>query len=98
MPDPLKKIYRKVKKTGISIDDLEKKLDFMVEKGLLNYGKRVNENGEEVKYYANAALVIGMFEFQLNRLTKEFIRDVKQYFEETFFEKEFNITRILCRR
>lgn len=94
MPDPLKKIYRKVKKTGISIDDLEKKLDFMVEKGLLNYGKRVNENGEEVKYYANAALVIGMFEFQLNRLTKEFIRDVKQYFEETFFEKEFNITGI----
>lgn len=94
MPEPLKKIHRKVKKTGISIDDLEKKLDAMFAKGLLNYGESVNESGKAVKYYANAALVIGMFEYQLGRLTKEFIGDVKQYFEEAFFEKEFNKTGI----
>jgi electron transport complex protein RnfB len=89
MPDSLKKIFRRVKKSGIAFDELEKKLDQMYNKGLIHFGK----SGEE-KFYANAALVIGMFEFQLNRLTKEFLRDVKQYFEETFFEKEFNITGI----
>jgi electron transport complex protein RnfB len=94
MPDPIKKIYRRVKKTGISVEDLEKQLDIMYEKGLLNYGKRADESGKEVKYYANAPLVIGMFEYQLGKLTKEFIEDVKQYFEETFFEREFNKTGI----
>jgi NAD-dependent dihydropyrimidine dehydrogenase PreA subunit len=94
MPDPLKKIHRRVKKSGITIDELEKKLDTMYEKGLLNYGKRVDQSGKQVKYYANAPLVIGMFEYQLGKLTKEFIEDVKQYFEETFFEKEFNKTGI----
>ncbi len=87
--EPLEKIYRKVKKTGISIDNLEKSLDTMYEKGLLNFG--TNREGDKlIKYYANAPLVIGMFEYQLKRLTPEFIKDVKQYFEESFFKDEYN--------
>ncbi|TFG02667.1 MAG: 4Fe-4S dicluster domain-containing protein [Promethearchaeota archaeon] len=94
MPDPLKKIYRRVKKTGISIEELEILLDEMYEKGLLNYGKSTSEKGVEEKFFANAPIVIGMFEYQLGRLTKEFIADMKQYFEEAFFEKEWNLTGI----
>lgn len=93
MPDPLKKIFRRVKKSGITLEVLEKKLDEMYQKGLINYGKRVSEIGEE-KFYANAPLVIGMFEYQLNRLTKEFIMDFKQYLEESFWQEEFNKTKI----
>lgn len=89
MPDPLKKIYRRVKKSGITIEELENKLDEMYHKGLINHGKR----GEE-KFYAAAALVIGMFEYQLNRLTKEFVLDFEQYLEEAFFQQEFNRTKI----
>ena len=89
MPDPLKKIFRRVKKSGITIKELENKLDEMFQKGLINYGK----SGEE-KYYAAAPLVIGMFEYQLNRLTKEFISDFQQYCEEAFWEQEFNRTKI----
>jgi len=89
MPDPLKKIFRRVKKSGITIEELEKKLDEMFHKGLINYGK----SGEE-KYYAAAPLVIGMFEYQLNRLTKEFILDFERYCEETFWQQEFNRTKI----
>jgi electron transport complex protein RnfB len=88
IPVPLSKIYKKFKKTGVSEKELEQKLDGMYQKGLINHGKRI-ENGEEVKYYANAPLVIGMFEYQLNNLTKEFVLDIKQYFEEAFFE-EYN--------
>jgi ferredoxin len=94
IPEPLKNVYRRVKKSGITIEELEKKLDMMYSKGLINYGKSINEKGEEIKYYANAPLVIGMFEYQLKRLTKDFVKDVKEYFEDTFFEKEFNITKI----
>ena len=88
-PEPLKKIYRRVKRSGISIEELEVILDEMYMKGLINYGKKDDE-----KYYFNAFLVVGMFEYQLKRLTKEFINDINQYFKEAFWEKELNKTRI----
>lgn len=83
-PLPLEKIYRKAKKLGINIEELEKKLDDMYDKGLINYGK---SDGE--KFYANAPLAIGMYEYQLNSLTKDFVKDIYQYFEEAFIA-EYN--------
>lgn len=88
MPVSLKKIHRKLKKTGITVEELENKLDEMYQKGLINYGKRI-EGTKEAKYYANAPLVIGIFEYQLGRLTKDFITDFKKYCEEAFWD-EFN--------
>ncbi len=84
-PQPLEKIYRKAKKLGINIEELEKKLDDMNNKGLINYGK----SGEE-KFYANAPLAIGMYEYQLNSLTEDFVKDIYQYFEESFITEEWN--------
>lgn len=83
-PLPLKKIYRRAKKLGINIEELEKKLDEMYDKGIINYGK----SGEE-KFYANAPLAIGMYEYQLNSLTEDFVKDIYQYFEEAFIH-EYN--------
>jgi len=83
-PLPLEKIYRKAKKIGINIEELEKKLDEMYNEGLINYGK----SGKE-KFYANAPLAIGMYEYQLNSLTEDFVKDIYQYFEESFIE-EYN--------
>ncbi|MFX0072846.1 MAG: DUF362 domain-containing protein [Candidatus Hermodarchaeota archaeon] len=94
MVEPLKKIFRRVKKSGITIEQLENKLDNMYDKGLINHGKIINESGEEEKVYANAPLVIGMFEYQLSNLSKEFLTDVKQYFEESFWMEEYNKTGI----
>jgi NAD-dependent dihydropyrimidine dehydrogenase PreA subunit len=87
-PSPLKKIYRKVKRERISIQELEAKLGKMYEKGLINYGREIRE-GKEIKYYANAPLVIGMFEYQLNNLSEEFLKDIDQYFKEAFWD-EYN--------
>ncbi len=92
IPEPLKKIYRKFKKEGLTIEELELKLDEMYNIGLINFFKRFEDNGE-VKYYSNAPLVIGMFEYQLNRLTKDFMIDMNKYFDEAFME-EFNKPRI----
>ncbi len=92
-PEPLKTIYRRMKKSGISMEKLEQKLDVMYKKGAINVGKR-KEGDVEVKYYASAPIVVGMFEYQLNRLTEDFVKDIYQYFEEAFWDKEFNKTGI----
>ncbi|GAH69773.1 unnamed protein product, partial [marine sediment metagenome] len=39
-PEPLKKVYRRFKKSGITIKELEQKLDEMYLKGFINRGSR----------------------------------------------------------
>ncbi|MHA1731302.1 MAG: indolepyruvate ferredoxin oxidoreductase subunit alpha [Promethearchaeota archaeon] len=80
-PEPVKRIFRRVRKTGISVEELEAKLDRMVEKGCLNAGKNP-QTGE--KFYANAFFAIGMFEYQVGKLTREFVEDMEQYLQEAF--------------
>jgi electron transport complex protein RnfB len=89
-PDSLKKLQRKLKK--YSMEELEKRLDEMYFDGLINRGVR-SENGIEVKYYTLAPLAIGMYEYQLKKLTPEFFKDVEDYFDEGFLD-EFNKTGI----
>ena len=93
MADPLRKIYRRLKKSGFSLEELESKLDDMYFKGLINRGV-VKEGETEVKYYGSAPLVVGMFEYQLNRLTPEFFKDAHEYIKNTFFNEEYNSTGI----
>lgn len=91
-PEPLQKIYRRVKRMGISIEELEEILYRMYKKGSIAHATVVDENGE-TKYYANAFLAVGMYEYQLNRLSKEFVQDFEQYVEEAFMD-EFTKTKI----
>ena len=92
MADPLRKIYRRLKKSGFSLEELEKKLDEMYFNGLINRGV-VNDGESDVKYYGCAPYVIGFFEYQLNRLTPEFFKDSHQY-TKTFFKEEYNKTGV----
>jgi len=87
--DPLKKIYRKLKKSGFSLEELEKKLDEMYFKGVVH--RAVVKKGEsEIKYYASAPFVVGMYEFQLDQLTPEFFKISDQYLTETYVPEEYN--------
>jgi electron transport complex protein RnfB len=89
IPEPLDSIYTRVgDKGGMSIEELEGVLDQMVYKGTVLRRKKASD-----KYYGNAMLVIGMFEYQVERLTKDFIDDILQYFEEAF-GKELYRTKI----
>jgi len=85
MPEPSKSIHRRLKKTNIQLNALEKKLDMMYDKGIMM--RRVMD-GE--KTFANIPLVVGMYEFQLGRLTPDVVKDVFQYFKEAYYEKEYN--------
>jgi len=82
IPEPLKRIYKRVKKTGMSIEELEQLLDHMVYKGNILASKKDDE-----KLYSNVMLAIGMYEFQVDRLTKDFAKDWLQYLDEAFAEE-----------
>jgi len=85
--EPLKTIYKRVRKSGISMspEELQQILDRMVYKGtILAYKEGYSET-----HYKNAGVSAGgMFDFQVNRLTKELISDFQQYHRESFARAE----------
>ncbi|MCK4371087.1 MAG: 4Fe-4S binding protein [Candidatus Lokiarchaeota archaeon] len=84
--EPLETIYKCAKETGISLEELETILDRMVSKGSIMSKK---DGGK--KYYGNALLMIGMFEFQVNRLTKDFVKDYEDYFIQGWLPESFRV-------
>ena len=88
LPEPVERIYKRVKKSGMSIEELQQLLEQMVRKGNI----LGTQEGSE-KHYSNIVLEIGMYEFQVNRLTKDFVKDIIQYDNEAF-EDELAKTRI----
>lgn len=83
IPEPLKTIYRRVKKYGITLEQLEIVLKKMYKNGGINLKRVEVENGEEV-YYHNAFLAVGMFEYQLHRMDAEFYETFEKYMDEVF--------------
>ena len=91
-PEPLKKIHRRVKKYGIKPKELEEVLARMYKKGSISASSLETENGI-IKQYRIAFLAVGMFEYQVNQLTKEFYVNFEQYMDEGFRD-EFASTKI----
>jgi NAD-dependent dihydropyrimidine dehydrogenase PreA subunit len=92
--EPLDKIYRRIEHTGIPLSELEKKLDIMAKKGSIT----LKIEGD-MKFYGNTALIIGMYENQVNKLTKEFLETFDEYMSEIWGEKanptQYNQIRII---
>jgi len=86
LPESLERIHRRVKKSGMSKENLEQILDRLVEKGAIMGGKPLAK-GRKGKYYSKAQLAIGMYEFQVDRLTKEFAKDFEHYLDQGFAEE-----------
>jgi ferredoxin len=66
-----------------SNDDLGLALHEMFMKGVINRSKT------EPYQYSNAMLAIGMFEYQVGQLSKDFVNLMHQYFEEGFNDEFF---------
>ena len=77
--EPLEEIYERLKDTNIDIKELEMHLDNMAKKGLIHFKK---EGGK--KYFSNAQFVIGIHEYQVNRLNKDITKKIYQYLGEGF--------------
>jgi electron transport complex protein RnfB len=81
VPESLERIERREKKAGLTGDEIERILDRLVERGAI-----LGSHRGGVKRYSKAQLAIGMYELQVDRLTKELQADVTQYFREGFGE------------
>ncbi|MHB8095435.1 MAG: DUF362 domain-containing protein [Candidatus Aminicenantales bacterium] len=79
-PRSLREIFETVKPGEMQLADMEKMLDRMVEKG--GIGRSLKEN---TRYYYNIPFVVGMFEWQLGKLTPEFLADIDQFFTSRNF-------------
>lgn len=92
--EPLITIHDRINDPNIPIERVEELLESCIKKGTIQYKW---ENGE--KLYANAMLVIGIFEFQVDKLTMEFMDLMKQYGQEAFdvelFRTKTSQTRII---
>ena len=84
--EPLDIIYERLNDKTISKEELEAKLDEMGHKGLI-----MTKQESDKKYYGNALLAVGMFEFQVNRLTKEFIKDFHDYYDEAWLPETIRV-------
>ncbi|CAB1056939.1 Uncharacterized di-4Fe-4S ferredoxin domain-containing protein, Dalk_0169 type [Olavius sp. associated proteobacterium Delta 1] len=82
--EPLETIFNRAGRLVESAGDLETTLDGIQEKGGLEskikHGKM---------HYCNAPLVVGMYEYQQNRLTPEFIEDFNEYTSSKNFGVSF---------
>jgi electron transport complex protein RnfB len=82
--EPLERIYRRVKKSGITYKELEQLLNRMVHKGIVMPSKSGGKN-----LYSNGPLAVGMYEFQVERLTRDFYDDMREYLDEDFGRELF---------
>lgn len=90
LPETIGRIHKRVKKSGIEITqmELEEMLDNLVNKGAILGGGAFESKGKG-KQYSLIQLAIGMFEFQVGRLTKEYVHDYEQYSKEQFHKDMF---------
>ncbi len=86
--EPLEKIRPRLRKMELSAAELREILDQMVRKGSIN-GGFTGYRGKTVPAYGKAPLIIGMFEWQVNHLTREFVEDFHTYCDEVFADAVF---------
>jgi Na+-translocating ferredoxin:NAD+ oxidoreductase RNF subunit RnfB len=88
VPETVAEIFPRLKESGITIEELEKRLDSMAMKALIMGGK-LAAGGKGEKRYSLAQWAIGIYEFQVDRLSKELAKDAKDYMNEAFYKEWF---------
>jgi len=87
--EPLKTIFSRAGYLVDSPEELEKGLERIQKNGGI---ETKIKNGE--KHYCNAPLIVGMYEFQLDRLTPEFVKDFNEYTADKKFGVDFLSTKL----
>ena len=86
---PIKVIFRSADHLVDSAEELEKCLDRIQKKGGIEFKIKSGSI-----HYRNAPLVVGMYEFQLKRLTPEFVNDFNEYTSSNNFGIAFLSTKL----
>ena len=77
--EPIAKIHARAGKEGVELAQLRGALQRLADKGAI-----LEREIDGKPHYSKAMLALGIFEFQVNRLTKEFHSDFLQYMDEGF--------------
>ena len=88
LPETAEKILKRFAQNEITLNELEKKLGKMCEKGAILGVKRRSKGNKMT--YQKVPLAIGMFEFQVDRITRDLAEDFFAYEEEAFAEEFIN--------
>jgi len=80
----VEQIHERLLELGLSIPELQAKLEEMADQGNTFAKKK-----DGVNVYANLPLALGMYELQVNRLTPEFLKDSAEYLQGEFGEAYF---------
>ncbi|GAH00079.1 unnamed protein product, partial [marine sediment metagenome] len=94
MPENIQQIYPRINESALSMEELEQTLEKMFDKGAINSYTIKDKSGEKIKYYSNAQLAIGMLEYKMGDLSKEFCEDFERYMHEEGFLEEMTRTKI----
>jgi Pyruvate/2-oxoacid:ferredoxin oxidoreductase delta subunit len=87
--EPLETVFKRVRHLVASPQELAELLDRIQKKG------GIESKAKDGKMqYANAPLVVGMYEMQLKRLTPEFVKDFNEYTSQKKFGIEFLGTEV----
>jgi NAD-dependent dihydropyrimidine dehydrogenase PreA subunit len=86
IPEPASVIQKRIRDKYPAVADIEAVLDQMSARGSIAGG--VKRDG--TKIFSVTMLAIGMFEFQVDHLTKEFYEDFKEYIDEKFRDALLN--------
>lgn len=87
--EPLEMVFERAGHLVESLEKLAELLDRIEKKG----GIELKIKGGK-RLYCNAPLVVGMYEFQLGKLTPEFIKDFDEYTSDKKFGIEFISTKL----
>lgn len=88
-PESVETIYERVSHKIGSIESLSEILKRIEKKGGIE-----TKIKDGTKFYCNAPLVVGMYEFQTKRLTPEFLKNFDQYISDQKFGVEFLSTEL----
>ncbi|MGM0675640.1 MAG: ATP-binding protein [Spirochaetota bacterium] len=83
VPEPVETVARRVIDIVSHQQTLSTMLEALAERGAINSTVR-RRRGRHVTCYGLAPLVVGMFEFQVDKLTPEFVRDFHDYSDHEF--------------
>jgi len=84
LPERSPKIYKRIKDKRLALKDFESILHGMFKKGAI-HGVRDRKNQDQF-LYSKMPLAIGMFEAQVDQITRELAEDFFEYEEEAFAE------------
>lgn len=87
LPEPADRIWRRYAKAGGELrrEEVAGKLNGLVRKGAINGGVG-KIRGKTRRIYGKLPFAVGLYEFQVDRLTREFEEEAARYMDESFMD------------